>query len=231
MARKSPKKKSKLREYVEVITISVLLALVVRTYVVQAFRIPSGSMEDTLLVGDFLLVSKFIYRFTDPKQGDIIVFKYPLDTRRDFIKRCVAVEGQTVQVINKVLYVDGKLISNPPQSKFVDFKTYPQGASTRDNFGPVKVPAGHLFVMGDNRDNSRDSRYWGFLDKRLIKGKAFILYWSWNRMPGDPELAKWNDPFYLALPKFIFSFFRVLVFDIIFSPWRVRWSRIGNLIH
>jgi signal peptidase I len=231
MARERRKKKSKLREYIEVIIISIVLALVVRTYVVQAFRIPSGSMEDTLLVGDFLLVSKFIYRFTDPKPGDIIVFRYPLDQRRDFIKRVVAVEGQTIQLVDKALYVDGKLVPNPPQSKLVDFKTYPPGASTRDNFGPVKVPAGHLFMMGDNRDNSRDSRYWGFLDKRLIKGKAFILYWSWNRMPGDPELGGWDDPFFLALPKFIYSFFKVLAFDIVYSPWRVRWTRIGDLIH
>lgn len=230
MAR-AKRKKSKFREYVEVIAISVLLALIVRTYIVQAFRIPSGSMEDTLLVGDFLLVSKFIYRFTDPKPGDIIVFKYPQDLKRDFIKRCVAVEGQTVQIIDKKLYVDNKPAINPPQSKFVDPKIYANGLSTRDNLGPVKVPPGHLFMMGDNRDNSRDSRYWGFLDKRLIKGKAFILYWSWKRLPGDPELAKWEGPILLALPKFVISFIRVLVFDIVRSPWRIRWNRIGRLIH
>jgi len=225
------RKKSKFREYVEVIVISVVLALIVRTYIVQAFRIPSGSMEDTLLVGDFLLVSKFIYRFTDPKPGDIIVFKYPQDLKRDFIKRCVAIEGQTVQIIDKVLYIDGKSVANPPQSKFVDPKTYASDLSTRDNLGPVKVPPGHLFMMGDNRDNSRDSRYWGFLDKRLIKGKAFILYWSWKRLPGDPELSKWEGAIFRALPRFVFSFFRVLVFDIVRSPWRIRWNRIGHLIH
>jgi signal peptidase I len=112
------REKSKLREYFQVIVVSIVLALIVRTYIVQAFRIPSGSMEDTLLVGDFLLVSKFIYRFTDPKPGDVIVFKYPLDPRRDFIKRCVAVGGQTVQIKDKVLYVDGKTVANPLESKF-----------------------------------------------------------------------------------------------------------------
>jgi len=225
------RKKSKFREYLEVIVISVVLALIVRTYVVQAFRIPSGSMEDTLLVGDFLLVSKFIYRFTDPKPGDVIVFKYPLDLKRDFIKRCVATEGQTVQIIDKALHIDGKPVKNPPQSKFIDPRIYGAGFSTRDNFGPVKVPAGQLFVMGDNRDNSRDSRYWGFLDKKLIKGRAFIIYWSWESEPGDPELAKLEGPFLLALPKFLFSFVKVFGFDIVHSPWRVRWTRVTRLIH
>jgi signal peptidase I len=224
------RKKSKLREYAEVIIISVLLALVVRTYIVQAFRIPSGSMEDTLLVGDFLLVSKFIYRFADPKPGDVIVFKYPLDRSRDFIKRCVAVEGQTIQIKDKVIYIDGRRVPNPETSKFVDPNIYPASLNSRDNFGPVQVPTGHVFVLGDNRDNSRDSRYWGFLDERLIKGKALTLYWSWERLPGDPELAKLNGPILLALPKFLFSFLKVLIFDIIHIPWRVRWSRMGDLI-
>jgi signal peptidase I len=225
------RKKSKLREYTEVIIISAVLALLVRTYVVQAFRIPSGSMEDTLLVGDFLLVSKFIYRFTDPKPGDVIVFRYPMDPKRDFIKRCVATEGQTVLIKDKVLYVDGEPISNPKKSKFVDSKVYPAGLNSRDNFGPAKVPRGHLFVLGDNRDNSRDSRYWGFLNERLIKGRAFILYWSWEGLPGDPQLAKMEGPILLALPKFLFSLARVLVFDIVRIPWRVRWSRIGDIIY
>jgi signal peptidase I len=220
------RKKSKLREYVEVIVVSVLLALIVRTYIVQAFRIPSGSMEDTLLVGDFLLVSKFLYRFTEPAPGDVVVFKYPLDPKRDFIKRCVAVSGQMVEIRGKALYVDGKAVPNPPRSKFEDHAT----VALRDNYGPVRVPEGHVFVLGDNRDNSRDSRYWGFLNKKLIKGKAFILYWSWKRMPGDPELAKLEGPILLSLPKFVFSFVKVLVFDLVHAPWRVRWSRIGDII-
>ena len=225
------RKKSKLREYFQVIVVSIVLALIVRTYIVQAFRIPSGSMEDTLLVGDFLLVSKFIYRFADPKPGDVIVFKYPLDPRRDFIKRCVAVGGQTVQIKDKVLYVDGKTVANPLEGKFVDPKVYAGGVNARDNFGPVRVPVGHLFMMGDNRDNSRDSRYWGFLDKRFIKGKAFILYFSWEQLPGDPKLDRREGPFLLALPEFVFSFVKVLAFDIVRVPWRVRWSRIGDLVH
>jgi signal peptidase I len=204
MARKR-REKSKPREYFEVIVVSIGLALLVRTFIVGAFRIPTGSMEDTLLVGDFFLANRFIYRFADPKPGDVIVFKYPLDPRSDFVKRCVAVEGQTVQIKDKVLYVDGKPIEKPCQSR-------------------------HLFMMGDNRDNSRDSRYWGFLDRRFIKGRAFMLYFSWEQLPGDPKLARREGPFLLALPKFVFSFVKVLAFDIVRVPWRVRWSRIGDLI-
>jgi len=229
MAREQ-REKSKLREWIEVIIISVVLAVIIKTYIVGSFKIPSGSMEDTLLVGDHFLASRFIYRFTDPNPGDVIVFRYPLDPRRDFVKRCVAVEGQTVQIKDKVLYVDGQRIDDPPESKFIDPRVYSTGFSTRDNFGPQKVPVGHLFVLGDNRDNSRDSRYWGFLDESLVKGKAFMLYWSWKRLPGDPQLASWEGPIYTALPKFVFSFFKVLVFDIIHLPWRVRWSRIGDII-
>ncbi len=227
----SKRPKSKLREYIEVIVISVVLALFVRTFVVQAFRIPSGSMEDTLLVGDFLLVSKFLYRFSDPKPGDIIVFKYPLDPSRDFIKRCVAVEGQTVEIRDKELLVDGRRMPLPSWAKHVDSRTYPVGTNARDNFGPVTVPPGHVFAMGDNRDNSRDSRYWGFLDEKLIKGKAFILYWSWRGESRDPHLAKLEGPLLLSLPRFALSFMKVLVYDLIHLPRRVRWSRIGDLIH
>jgi signal peptidase I len=223
--------KSKFREYLEIIIISVVLALVVRTYVVQAFRIPSGSMEDTLLVGDFLLVSKFIYRFTDPEPGDVIVFRYPLDPKRDFIKRCVAVEGQTIEIRDKILLVDGQQISAPPEGKFVDSRIFPASANARDNYGPVKVPADHVFVLGDNRDNSRDSRYWGFLNEKLIKGKAFVLYWSWHKEAGDPELSKLDSPLLLSLPRFMFSLVKVFVFDLVHVPWRVRWARIGDLIH
>jgi len=225
------RQKTKLREYIEVIVISVILALFVRTFVVQAFRIPSGSMEDTLLVGDFLLVSKFLYWFTDPQPGDVIVFKYPLDPSRDFIKRCVAVEGQTVEIRQKELYVDGRRISLPPQGKHVDSRIYQQGINTRDNFGPITVPAEHIFVLGDNRDNSRDSRYWGFLNEKLIKGKAFILYWSWRRESQDPQLVKLDGPLLLSLPRFVLSFMKVLVFDLTHLPQRVRWTRIGDLIH
>lgn len=200
------KKKSLVREYAESIIIAVILALFIRAFVVQAFKIPSGSMEDTLLVGDHLLVNKFIYGpkvpFTDarmfsirdPQRGDVIVFEYPEDPSKDFIKRVIGVPGDVVQGINKNVYVNGKLYRNSHEvHKEKDI--LPKEQNPRDNFGPIRVPADAYFVMGDNRDRSYDSRFWGFVKKEKIKGLAFIKYWSWD---GD--------------------------------NWRVRWSSIGDLI-
>ncbi len=199
--------KSTVREYVEALLLAIVLTLVIRGLVVQAFRIPTGSMEDTLLVGDFLFVNKMVYgseidvgfggnrliyyRFPairDPKPGDIIVFRYPDDPARDFIKRCVAVGGQTVEIRDKVLYVDGRS-REEPYAVHKDPRVLPRETDRRDNFGPYLVPQGHLFMMGDNRDNSHDSRYWGALPQRLVKGKAMFLYWSWD---GDRRLPRLN---------------------------------------
>src|SRR5580765_2352506 len=171
--------KSILREYLEALLLAIVLTLVIRGLVVQAFRIPTGSMEDTLLVGDFLFVNKMVYgseidigfggnrliyyRFPairEPKPGDIIVFRYPDDPSRDFIKRCVAVGGQTVELRDKVLYVDGQA-QEEPFAIHKDPRVLPRETSPRDNFGPYVVPQGQLFMMGDNRDNSHDSRFWG----------------------------------------------------------------------
>ncbi len=180
--------KSKPREYFELIVSSVLLALVIRAFVIQAFRIPSGSMEDTLLVGDFLLVNKFLYGakipFTEirlpairqPRRGDIIVFRSPNPVRgkpRDLIKRCVAVEGDVVEVRNNRVYVNGSLHREPYIK--IEGPTSPYA-----NAPPVIVPEGHVFMMGDNRNNSTDSRAWGVVDKRLLKGKAMVMYFSWD---------------------------------------------------
>jgi signal peptidase I len=200
------KKKHLVREYAESIIIAVVLALFIRTFVVQAFKIPSGSMEDTLQVGDHLLVNKFIFGTTipftnkqffalrNPHQGDVIVFEYPEDPSKDFIKRIVGVPGDVVQGINKHVYVNGKLYQNPHEvHKETDL--IPKDQNPRDTFGPIKVPEDSYFVMGDNRDRSYDSRFWGFVKKEKIKGLAFIKYWSWD---GD--------------------------------NWRVRWGSIGKLI-
>ena len=204
---KSKRSKGKARENIEALIIAILLALFIRAFVVQAFKIPSGSMQDTLLIGDQLLVNKFIYGvklpFTDktivpiknPQRGEIIVFKFPEDPSKDFIKRVVGVGGDIVEIKNKKVYVNG-LEQADTFAVHVDNRIFPREFQPRDNFGPLKVPQGKLFVMGDNRDESNDSRYWGFVDISAVKGKAILLYWSWDS-----------------------------------KNFRVRWGRLGQLIH
>lgn len=195
------KKKSKFREYTEIIVTAVVLALIVRALIIQSYHIPSESMEDTLLKGDFLFATKFIYgakipfidsrlpAIRDPKQGDIVIFKFPGDKKTDYIKRCVALEGQLVEVRGKTLYVDGKAQEEP-------YTKHIHKDISRRNFGPQKVPPGHIFVMGDNRDNSFDSRFWGPLDKKLLRGKALFIYFSvdydkhWLRFSRIGDLIK-----------------------------------------
>lgn len=184
-------KKSVLREYVEAIGIALVLALFIRTFIVQAFKIPSGSMEPTLLIGDHLLVNKFIYGIKNPFTGetwvpitrpeprDIIVFKYPVNPDQDFIKRVIGVEGDTVEMIDKKLLVNGQPFV-VEGAVYRDPNLLPRDVQPRDTFGPVTVPKDSLFVMGDNRDNSYDSRFWKFVKLSEVKGKAFVLYWSWD---------------------------------------------------
>lgn len=174
-----------LKEYFEALVVALVLALFIRTFVVQAFKIPSGSMLDTLLVGDHLLVTKFSYGvdvpFTDytiipvgePQHGDIIVFEYPGDRDKDYIKRVVGVPGDTLEMVDKKFFRNGELVSEP----YVQH-TDARSGGQRDNFGPIQVPEGKYFVMGDNRDESSDSRFWGFVDEDLILGKAWIIYFS-----------------------------------------------------
>lgn len=185
------KETSLLREYVNTAVYAVLLTLVLRVFVVQAFRIPSGSMLNTLQVGDFLFVNKFEYGakipFTHwrlpgldhPKRGDVIVFQYPEDPRKDYIKRCVATGGETLEVRDKQLVVNGEKLQET-YAVHADPQVLPGEFSPRDNFGPVSVPEGNLFMMGDNRDHSSDSRYWGPVDFDLVKGRAMFIYWSWD---------------------------------------------------
>jgi len=201
------KKKSVVREYAEAIVIALILALFIRTFVVQAFKIPSGSMIPTLLIGDHLLVNKFVYGIKNPftgldlvslgspEQKDIIVFKYPENPDQDFIKRVIGVGGDRVEIKNKKVYVNGKLLAVEGAIN-LDPRIIQGRNPPRDNYGPVTVPENQLFVMGDNRDNSHDSRFWGFVDLQDVKGKAFIIYWSWNK-----------------------------------EKFAVRWRRLGDLIH
>jgi signal peptidase I len=194
------KNKSVFREYAEAIVVAAILALFIRTFIVQAFKIPSGSMKNTLQVGDHLLVNKFLYgthipfthiilmKLRDPKRGDIIVFKYPEDETKDFIKRVIGTPGDVVQIIAKKVYINGKPIPEP-YTVYRDDQILPKSLDARDNFGPIFVPPHEYFMMGDNRDRSHDSRYWGFVDESKIIGKAMILYWSWD---GDGSSIRWD---------------------------------------
>ena len=195
---------------IEKIVIVILIALLIRTFIVQAFNIPSGSMEPTLLPGDYILVNKFIYgiripymnirmfSYNEPRRGDVIVFIYPKDRSKDFIKRVIGTQGETVQIIGGKIYIDNKLIPDP--WGYFDKKEPPGFIEAVENFGPVVVPESSLFVMGDNRNRSEDSRFWGFLPLNNVLGKSFIIYFSWDRQAEN-------------------------------LSGKVRWSRIGKLIH
>ena len=205
------RKKRFVKDYLEPILIAILIALFIRAFVVQAFKIPSGSMEPTLLVGDYLLVNKFIYgiripytsvkflQFKKPQRGDVIVFIFPRDPSKDFIKRVIGTEGEKVEIIHSKIYINDRLMDDP-WGRFV-MDDIPRSFLQRmENFGPVVVPKDSLFVLGDNRDNSEDSRFWGFLNVNAVLGKAFIIYFSWD----------WNAENFVD---------------------KVRGSRIGKWIH
>jgi signal peptidase I len=204
---KKEKIKSKVQEYIEAIIIAILIALVIRTFAIQAFKIPSRSMVPTLLVGDQILVNKFIYGVkipylrkmiipvTNPEKGDIVVFIYPNDRSKDFIKRVIGIAGDKIEIKNKRIFINNKEYSDS-YGVYSDNLIYPGVIQPRDNFGPVTVPQNSLFVMGDNRDESSDSRYWGFVDIKDVEGKAFIIYWSWDREDNN-----------------------------------LRWRRLGSLLH
>lgn len=200
--------RSLVREYLEALLIAFIFATFARTFVVQAFKIPSGSMEQNLLIGDHILVNKFVYgpeptpleRALLPsravRRGDVVVFKFPEDPTRDFIKRCVGLPGDIVQIVDKVLFVNGEKVDDAGFVYHTSPVTYPNspflapGFRARDNFGPFEVPTRHLFFLGDNRDNSNDSRFWGTVPIDYVKGRAFIIYWSFAaRDSGSPEAS------------------------------------------
>ena len=189
---KQTPKKSALRENVEAILLAIVLALFIRTFIVQAFKIPSGSMKETLLIGDHILVNKFLYgvklpfvsttiiAYKEPKRGDIVVFKFPEDPDKDFIKRVVGVAGDVVEGRDKKVFVNHEPL-NHDYGIHKDSRIIPGNRQPRDNFGPLVVPEKSLFVMGDNRDHSYDSRFWGFVNLKSVRGKAFLIYWSWDK--------------------------------------------------
>jgi signal peptidase I len=243
------KEKSVFREYTESIIFAIVLAIVLRQFVVQAFKIPSGSMEETLLVGDHILVNKFLYRFTSPKRFDIFVFKYPWENDRDFIKRVIALPGDRVQVRGRQVYINERPLEEPyahyiaapfmehdfgplvvpkkgdtieirsdhhlylnqepipiPPGRYyprdhgsamTGFEVFygqlfPPGTTLLNTTGPIAVEYNYYFALGDNRDNSKDSRYWGFVRSTRIKGKAFFIYWSWNRGGRGMHHVRWD---------------------------------------
>jgi len=193
-------KRGRWRENLEAILVAIVIALFIRTFVVQAFKIPSGSMKQTLQIGDHILVNKFIYGIKipywrktlvpvkDPQRGDIIVFKFPEDPEKDFIKRVVGVGGDVIEGRDKKLYINHKPVDHD-YGVYTDSYIYPKNMRKRDNFGPITVPENSLFVMGDNRDESYDSRFWGFVDLKAVSGKAFIVYWSWDK---ENFGVRWN---------------------------------------
>jgi signal peptidase I len=199
-------KKAALRENIEAILVAIVIALFIRTFVVQAFKIPSGSMKQTLQIGDHILVNKFIYGIKipylrktivplkKPRRGDIVVFKYPVDPDKDFIKRVVGIPGDEIEIRDKQLFVNKQRV-NHDYGIYTDSNILSAKVRPRDNFGPITVPDRSLFVMGDNRDESFDSRFWGFVDYKALNGKAFIIYWSWDK-----------------------------------ENFGVRWNRLGNLL-
>ena len=236
-----PEEDRRSRDFFEGLFIAFIAALIIRQFIVQAYRIPTGSMEDTLLTGDFLLVNKYVYGmrtpdwlgipftnlgfpvpwvripgFKTPQQNDVVIFRYPLDPDIDYIKRCIATGGQTMEIIDKQVFVDSIRFPDAPKSKYIDsrifkrndllnFRTFQNNRyGSRDNFGPLKVPEKQFFMMGDNRDNSLDSRAWGFVPSDNIVGEGLIIYLSW-----DSDLA-WSD---------LFTIFK-----------KIRFERIGNVI-
>ena len=229
-------KKSTIREYFESIVIAVILALFVRTFVLQAFKIPTGSMENNLLIGDHLLVNKFIDAPTasaverallpigQVRRGDVLVFKYPVEPDRDYIKRVIGLPGETLELKGKKIYINGTPLDEP----YVRFLEEPRrnaelsevtSSDVRENYGPVTVPPDQYFMMGDNRDNSADSRYWGFMPRDYVKGKALLIYWSY-----ESERQDYEDDSASATVKGLAS-----VFMHFFT--KTRWDRLGHVIH
>ncbi len=211
-------RKSTVREYAEAIVVAMLLAFTIRVFVVQAFKIPSGSMIPTLMIGDHILVSKLAYgiqwpgdckmhvnlppvtcytshtlvAFGAPSRGDIIVFRFPEDEDKDFIKRIVGVPGDSIEIKSKVVFVNGQPLDDSGYAQRVDPGLIDGAINPRDNFGPVVVPHGSYFVMGDNRDQSLDSRFWGYVREEKIRGKAFRIYWSWSGQGTWKDWVRWG---------------------------------------
>lgn len=224
------------------ILFAVILALLIKTSIVEAYKIPSQSMENTLLVGDFLLANKFIYgarvplvnwrfpSFREPEPGDVVIFIFPGDGITKYIKRCVAIAGDTVQVRDKELFINGEIFPDDKFAKYIDTTPggeqmiqprRPGGLDSRDNFGPFVVPKDCFFMMGDSRDNSYDSRYWGAVHRDLILGEAMVIHWSWEENDHPSPEVSVADP--LSVP-------RLFLFNTVHFFQKVRWGRLFSPI-
>jgi signal peptidase I len=228
------------------ILIAIVMALIIKTSIVEAYKIPSSSMEDTLLIGDFLLANKFVYgaqipltnwrlpAIHNPHRGDVVIFTWPGDGVTKYIKRCVGTPGDTIIVRDTVLFVNGQVQPRPVHGKFggdnsnkihTPMPRSSDGRDNRDNFGPYVVPPDHYFMMGDNRDNSYDSRYWGPVAKELVLGEAMVVHWSWNEPERDsPDFQRLGSP--AVSVKDPLSVPRLFVFNIVHFYEKVRWSRL-----
>ena len=234
MSKRRPSQISTLKEFLKSAVVVIGASILVRSTVVQAYHVTSGSMEDTILTGDFVIADKITYGtqvpdrlpffetkvpsvrlpgFTDPEPGALVIIESPEDESKDLFKRCIAVAGQTIEIRNKVIYIDGSPFDNPPGVKNTDPRVLPARFIARDNYAPYKVPEGHIFVVGDNRDNSRDSRHWGLLPSHMVVGRAFGVYWSCEPAPRPSSalaVAGGNVPNAFS---------------------RVRWERLGEWVH
>ncbi len=220
--------------YVKSLVIAFLLVLPIKHFVIEGYRVPTGSMENTILIGDFLLANKFIYGseipllgihvpgIRDPRQGDIVIFKFPRDPSVNYVKRCIAGPGQVVEVKNKIVYVDGRIYNDSSFAIHGDKSIIPRSSprGLRDNYGPVTVPQGQYFMMGDNRDFSYDSRFWGYVPRENILGKALFLYLSWGEDPKAPDVS-------ISRPL---SLFKSVVYNFLHFYKRMRWERLGRWI-
>src|SRR5438094_3571454 len=203
MTAEETEKKSTLREYYEALLIAIIFVNFARIFVFQAFKIPTGSMEDNLKVGDHIIVNKFIYGpvpqpwlkvfpLRDIQRKDIIVFRYPLQPETDYVKRVIGLPGDTLMVRDKNVYINGKKLDEPytiheDPVVYPAQQPLPEPYRSRDQYGPYTVPEGHYFAMGDNRDRSSDSRFWGTVPRSMIKGRAFMVYWSYRGTPSPPD--------------------------------------------
>lgn len=211
-------KKFSIRNWLEILLMTILLTLILRAYVFQGYKVPSSSMENTLLIGDYFIAEKITYRMRPPRLGELIVFKYPLNPEKNFIKRCVALPGDTVVIRDKIVYVNGEQFPDPSQIKYTDSRVLSAIYSNRDNFGPRVVPRKSIFVLGDNRDNSQDSRFWGFLPVKNIEARPLFRYYSWAI---DSDAPSYDS---------ILDIIPIIFYNIVHFPIRTRWERIGKAI-